>query len=745
MTTAITLSGESLIALKQANVETLNIDKMIFANVAGITENTPVDRSQIKPTAGEIQAELDINTANRVNDNVVVYSLTLESHVGTFSYNWIGLYSSEDDTLIAVAYVPEQEKRATVGDEIGNVLTKNFALEFNGAESVTGVTINAESWQLDYTNRLNSMDDLQRNVSSVLTDQAMFKDTGFKIKYESSNFYLSQGESVVDGLYLSNNTDLLLTVPALPKTAWLEVWQERNMAGVLNRFDVVYNDGSAMAEIIENGELHRFIKLAVINSTANIVDERINVTDSFALYHKGNMPSASTSQKGIVQLLDSIESTSDTHAATANAAKVAYDKGQSALDLAGTKAASSHNHGAGDLPNASTSAKGVVQLLDSIENTSVTHAATANAVKEAFDKGQSALDLAGTKAASSHNHGAGDLPNASTSAKGVVQLLDSIENTSVTHAATANAVKEAYDKGQSALDKAVLKDAFGNVGIGTTEPQSIGSSVTTLEIKGGSNNQRTGGVRLTSINNELKAAFYGESNLVRLGTETSNPLTFVINNIERSRFDESGNLLVGKTVTDFDVSGSVLRSDGYVLLSRENGDALAVNRIGDNGVVQTFYKDGGLRGSVEVTTDSININSVSGASSIDGSGKVFGVNNILGTVSESDGTPTGAIFERGSNVNGDYVKYADGTLICTAREARTSGDDGDWDFPVSSVTRPKVFGQCSQFGADPVVLKFSLSTALPSTHVSWAPFRAFNDNTVIADTYVDMLMIGTWF
>ncbi|SPF82154.1 Phage tail fiber protein [Pseudomonas phage GP100] len=36
---------------------------------------------------------------------------------------------------------------------------------------------------------------------------------------------------------------------------------------------------------------------------------------------------------------------------------------------------------------------------------------------------------------------------------------------------------------------------------------------------------------------------------------------------------------------------------------------------------------------------------------------------ILGTVSQSAGVPTGAIVERGSNANGEYVKYADGTLI----------------------------------------------------------------------------------
>ena len=38
---------------------------------------------------------------------------------------------------------------------------------------------------------------------------------------------------------------------------------------------------------------------------------------------------------------------------------------------------------------------------------------------------------------------------------------------------------------------------------------------------------------------------------------------------------------------------------------------------------------------------------------------------LVGTVSESGGVPTGAIIERGSNANGSYARFADGTQICT--------------------------------------------------------------------------------
>ncbi len=64
--------------------------------------------------------------------------------------------------------------------------------------------------------------------------------------------------------------------------------------------------------------------------------------------------------------------------------------------------------------------------------------------------------------------------------------------------------------------------------------------------------------------------------------------------------------------------------------------------------------------------------------------------NILGTVSQSSGFPTGAVIERGSNANGEYVKFADGTVICWASgKTLTYKNDSvlsiTWTFPVQTV------------------------------------------------------------
>ncbi|WP_212525616.1 DUF2793 domain-containing protein [Actibacterium sp. MT2.3-13A] len=71
---------------------------------------------------------------------------------------------------------------------------------------------------------------------------------------------------------------------------------------------------------------------------------------------------------------------------------------------------------------------------------------------------------------------------------------------------------------------------------------------------------------------------------------------------------------------------------------------------------------------------------------------VYGPGNLLGTASQSAGTPTGAVIERGSNANGDYVRLADGTQICWVSKttAYISGSycAANWTFPAAFAAPP---------------------------------------------------------
>ena len=65
--------------------------------------------------------------------------------------------------------------------------------------------------------------------------------------------------------------------------------------------------------------------------------------------------------------------------------------------------------------------------------------------------------------------------------------------------------------------------------------------------------------------------------------------------------------------------------------------------------------------------------------------RVYDQASILGSVSEAGGVPTGALIERGSNANGKYIRFADGTQICTETVAPAVADE-IWTFPASFST-----------------------------------------------------------
>ncbi|MGP8291752.1 hypothetical protein ACT3OH_15920 [Vreelandella zhanjiangensis] len=120
--------------------------------------------------------------------------------------------------------------------------------------------------------------------------------------------------------------------------------------------------------------------------------------------------------------------------------------------------------------------------------------------------------------------------------------------------------------------------------------------------------------------------------------------------------------------------------------------------------------------------------------------EAFTTGNILGTISQSDGIPTGAIIERGENANGQYVKLTDGTLFCWLRNDN-NGQNWDfsgyidrqiWEFPhhFASGSVPAVTATgCEISTSSPDIMEALDSiNAIPMTSTSarWTKTGAFN-------------------
>ncbi|UVL59814.1 phage tail protein [Pseudomonas sp. B21-032] len=105
--------------------------------------------------------------------------------------------------------------------------------------------------------------------------------------------------------------------------------------------------------------------------------------------------------------------------------------------------------------------------------------------------------------------------------------------------------------------------------------------------------------------------------------------------------------------------------------------------------------------------------------------KTAAVADIVGTVSQASGVPTGAIIESGTNANGEYVKFANGTLICTAAVVLEFSSATTllktWPFPAAFSAAPKVT-------ATPI--QGSSADSAPVTFAEYGPAMAASINTV---------------
>jgi len=151
MGASITLAGESLISQKQAARQTVEVSTFILAKVPGLDTTLPVDRSAGVPDANLIVHTTPVTREGYLATNKVVYSLMLGTDIGDFDFNWMGLVTAEGVLLIA-AYVPLQQKRREIPPlQAGNNLTRNIVWEYDGAQSLSGITVPASTWQFDFT------------------------------------------------------------------------------------------------------------------------------------------------------------------------------------------------------------------------------------------------------------------------------------------------------------------------------------------------------------------------------------------------------------------------------------------------------------------------------------------------------------------------------------------------------------------------------------------------------------------
>ncbi|WP_419711595.1 phage tail protein [Pseudomonas sp. NFX224] len=273
MGASITLAGESLIAQKQGAGEKLEVARFVLALVPGLDPNAPVDRAAGKPPASQIVFTKAYDRKGYVSPNQVIYSLMVGSDVGDWDFNWIGLEASEG-VLLAVATVPVQQKRKNIPPlQIGNNVTRNFLVEFNGAQALTGITVDASTWQHDFTVRLNGIDLRERLSNRDVFGRVCYLADSLQMERSFDLYQVKAGIAYVEGIRVELAEPVQVQLPALPVKAWLDVALAREGSDAVAAWKVVF--GAEKTDYVDsNGTAHYLVELAQVSVSEDITDLR---------------------------------------------------------------------------------------------------------------------------------------------------------------------------------------------------------------------------------------------------------------------------------------------------------------------------------------------------------------------------------------------------------------------------------------------------------------------------------------
>jgi hypothetical protein len=271
--TAITLAFEQWKAQQGADNKPVVLDEFVLANVPGLDTSKTIDRNETLPPASQIVHRQAVSLTGVVNENAVVYSVTLGSDVGDFSFNWIGLVNKATGTLAMVIHAPLQAKYKNASGQQGNVLTRSFLMEYNGAATETQITTPAETWQIDFTARLAGMDERQRMDNVEVYGQGAFFADGFLVAKTGAQYFVTKGVGYIGGVRASLAANANITVTTKPMKVWADVSYHGTLTSAF-QIDIKITLATTLANYTQGGIAHYVFALASIDANGVITDLR---------------------------------------------------------------------------------------------------------------------------------------------------------------------------------------------------------------------------------------------------------------------------------------------------------------------------------------------------------------------------------------------------------------------------------------------------------------------------------------
>ena len=198
----ITNSGRLIFSKLIDNGHIIKCDEIIFG-YKPYRGDFPSENENINDD--EIVYRSDVVEQARINDDSVIFTSILSNTIGDFVFNWVGLYSTKYDVIIAVNYPTVTVKKTNSG-----VLIQSIILEYQGLAKITNITNEPKSWQFNTVKRIEQID---YNLSQMIIDQngkSWFIDDGFLVSKNNDSVKIKAGSGYLDGIRIELNKDVVL-------------------------------------------------------------------------------------------------------------------------------------------------------------------------------------------------------------------------------------------------------------------------------------------------------------------------------------------------------------------------------------------------------------------------------------------------------------------------------------------------------------------------------------------------------
>ncbi len=287
------------------------LDEVVLADIPNLDITAPIDPNTGLPPQAQIVHRHPVDQRGRINNNAVAYSIVMDTTVGNFSFNAMYLVNKASGMVGMIVYKGRETKTKTdqATGTTGNSLVKSMLMEYDQAPTATVTTVEAGTWQIDYSARLLGMDEQLRLQAIACFGSSAFFGDGFKLINKAGAYKVQPGIAMVGGLRIQLDVEQVVAVGAKPVGVWVDV----HRAGtILSRWDnhVEFKTSTvALTDYTDsNGYRHYVAKLGVVEANATVTDTRAanESADLWAALQNHaqgrDHPSATTTENGMVRM-----------------------------------------------------------------------------------------------------------------------------------------------------------------------------------------------------------------------------------------------------------------------------------------------------------------------------------------------------------------------------------------------------------------------------------------------------------